>query len=155
MPVYIRVLYDAIPHQTRHNLKVVIMSKHGTILKKGEKESRTCMVVDNVVTLHHVTRHGQDVDVVMDWGFDFTDVPTSKLMELASRSLVIDCRNAWKKQSEPIATGEEQTSQVFLVSDLLTKQKRGKTVSEKVGALVEGMSPEDIAALLKQVTAAE
>lgn len=128
------------------------MSKHGTILKTGEAESRTINTVDTIVTLHHVTEWNKATPVVCDWSFDFAGVSSSKIMELASRSLVIDCRNAWKKQTVAIATSDAQTKQTFLVTDLLSKQKRGKTVAEKVGALVQGMTPEQIAAIIAEAT---
>ena len=128
------------------------MSTHGTVLTKGEQESRTTTTAGDKVTLHHVTQHKGGKMVVMDWTFDFTDISKTKLMELASRSLVIDQRNAWKKLGEHAATDSKQTKQEFLVSDLLSKQKRGKSTTEKVADLVKDMSPEDIAELLKSVS---
>lgn len=125
------------------------MSNHGTIVKKGETESRTTQVDKFIVTLHHVTQHKQLGDVVMDWSFDFEDVEPSKIMELASRSLVIDQRNAWKKLDKDTALTQGQTKQTFKVSDLIVKQKRGKSDAEKVRALMEGKTAEEIAAILE------
>lgn len=128
------------------------MAKHGTILKKGETESRSTTTVGDKVTLHHVTEHSKDKPVVMDWTFDFTDISRVKLMELASRSLVIDCRNSWKKLKEVEAFKPDQTAQTFSVKELLNKQKRGKTVTEKVAGLVKGMSEAELSALIASVT---
>jgi len=131
------------------------MSKNGYILKQGETESRTCTVDGDVVALHHVTQHGVgDAKklVVCDWSFDFTGISSKQLRELASRSLVIDQRNAWKKLSEKDALVDSQTKQVFLVSDVLVKQRRGKTVAEKLSDLTKGMSAEQIASLIAEAT---
>jgi len=131
------------------------MSKHGTILKQGEAESRTVVTTNSVVTLHHVTEHKALGQVVMDWGFDFEGVAPSKIMELAARSLVIDQRNTWKKLDAKEASSEEQTSQVFHVSDLLNKQRRGKSVAEKLADLTKGMSKEQVTALLEVANLSE
>lgn len=128
------------------------MSKHGTILKQGEAESRTTQVIGDVVEMHHVTMHSAAGLVVMDWGFDFTDVDRVKLMELASRSLVIDQRNAWKKLSSDAAVKDGQTKQTFVVAELLNKQRRGKTDAEKVAVLFADKSPEEVAAMIAFAT---
>lgn len=123
------------------------MAKAGTILAKGEKESRVTTVNGNKVLVHHVTKHDSGKLVVCDWTFDFDKMSEGEIKRLASRSLVIDARGTFKgvKESE-IAS---HSTQQFEVKKLIEKQKRGKSPAEKVATLFKGMSPEEIAAALK------
>lgn len=114
--------------------------KAGTILKQGEAESRNTGVTDDITSVHHVTKH-KTGDIVCDWKFDFADVSREQLIRLATRSLVIDARNAFKKLK---VVGEAHTH-TYEVAEMIKTQKRGKSNSEKVQALLANMSPEEVA----------
>jgi len=129
----------AFPPRYNHNTKGVIM-KAGTILKKGEQESRTTSVEGDIVTVHHVTKHSPDRNIVCDWKFDFNNITRDQLIRLASRSLVIDARNEFKKLPENDAIAHSEFT--YSVVELIAGKKRGKTDEEKVEALMAKMDPE-------------
>lgn len=116
---------------------------------KGETYNRSRTVdVDTLnVNVKHVTAH-KSGDYYLTWNFDFTDVTQEQLLDLATRSLVIDARPQFKNCPEnEIDSWDDKT---FKVADMLVKQRRGKSDAQKAADLFAKLSPEEQAAIMAQ-----
>ena len=89
--------------------------------------------------------HGTEVA----WTFDFSDAPQHKILELATRSLVIDAQREFRMA--PHAERKSLIIKRFLVADMLTKKRAKKLPTVKsVLSLLGQLSPEDQEILMNE-----
>lgn len=93
------------------------------IVKIGESTPRTTTVINDVVTVNHVTKHNTLGQCAMAWHFDFAHIDRETLMRVATRALVIDARPVFKKC--PQSTADDWNDREFNVGEMLTRQRRG------------------------------
>jgi len=117
------------------------------IVKQGEKVSRETTVEGAVVTVKHVTEHPTAGKCVLIWKFDYDGVTEDEMLREMSRAHVIDMRPAWKKQDEKDLT---ETMEVNMREYLDRERRVAQTASQKVGNLLDRMSPEERAAVIAQ-----
>jgi len=119
---------------------------------QGESVTRTSTVSNNVVTCHHVTKHGSGTEYICTWKFDWTDVTIEELQLEANKDAVISNRLAWKKM--PVSEAEKLVERTINMREYLNRARRiSRTDGEKASNLLDKMSPEERAAVIAKYAA--
>lgn len=117
---------------------------------------------DGTVEVNCVTQH-DDGDVIMNakrntrgmrchWTIDFKDVTDGELRELASRTVVIEHRKAWRALSPDVSASTADGS--VSVRDVLDRQRKPRAQPDPFTAAmnnIDQMSPEHKRLLLEKL----
>lgn len=153
----LRYFNHAITHTKKLTITngVYIMTTTNTLetmqVKAGETVNRitTVNVETQTVRMFNVSKNettGQNYKV--NWKFDFSNCTEQEILELAARSTVIAYRKNFRGvKEEEIESFADKT--IDVKEAISTKRTTGKSPVAKVKDLMKGMSPEDIAQLLK------
>jgi hypothetical protein len=121
---------------------------------EGESVTRSSMVLDNVVTCKHVTRHASGQEYICTWKFDWTDVSLEELQLEANKDAVISSRTTWKKL--PIADAEKLVERTINMREYLDRTRRhARSDTDKAGSLMDKMAPDELAALIAKYSHSE
>jgi len=129
------------------------MNTESMIVKHGETVNRISTVDSDTqkVRLFNVSKNdstGQNYKV--DWNFDFSNCSEAEILELAARSAVI----AYRKNFRGVAEDEIPTfaeREIDVKADIITSKKVKKSPVAQVKNLLQGLSPEQRAALLSDL----
>jgi len=110
---------------------------------------KATIVKDNVVVMDHVTLHkASDKFYQLRTTFDYTDVPRETILALASETLLIRWRTAFKSADKVDETSDNQT---VLVAKMLKGAKPRMSKGEKLTRLLSDMTREEKEAILLQL----
>lgn len=108
--------------------------------------TKSTVVQGNKVTCQHVTLHkATDTHWQLTTTFDFEGVSQDTILKLASETLVIRWRTAFKGADKVDETADNQ---VMSVAKMLKGSKPRMSKGEKMAKLLADMSPEEKKALL-------
>jgi hypothetical protein len=117
--------------------------------KGGEK---AVIVKDNIVVMDHVTLHkATDVHYQLRTTFDFEGVAHSDILKLASETLVIRWRTAFKGAEK---VDDAADNQIVKVKDMLKGSKPRMSKQDKVAKVLADMTPEEKRAFILEHAAA-
>lgn len=116
---------------------------------KGKvSDSRSLTVLGNVATVVHTTLHkATEKHFELRTVFDFADVPQDRIIALATETLVIRWRTAFKNAETVDDSCEKETVKV---KEMLKGKKPRMSRSAKAVSLMETMSKEDLQKLLQE-----
>jgi len=120
-------------------------------VKAGETVNRTKLIsTDNqTVQLGNVSKNdttGQNYKV--DWTFDFSECSQEEILDLAGRSAVIAYRKHFRGVSEENIPEYAQLV-IDVKEDVIASERAKKSPVDKVKTLLKGMTPEQLAQVLK------
>jgi hypothetical protein len=114
----------------------------------GEKST---VVAGNLVRCVHTTLHkATDVNWQLTTTFDFEGVSQENILKLASETLVIRWRHAFKNAKEVDETADNQ---IVLVNKMLRGSRPRMSKAERFTRTLADMTPAEKQALLKQLAA--
>lgn len=120
-------------------------------VKQGENIPREVRVSGESVIRKHVTEHRKLGKVFLTWTFNFEGVSKEDILVLASRAVLIGARPTFKETS--IEDAEGWKDRTFSVADYLKHNREKVTTEEKARRALGALTPEQRAALLRELTA--
>lgn len=118
-------------------------------LTKDERAVRETVSSGHVVSCTRTVKPDNEAAAryVVEWTFDFTNVSTPELQELAVSKLVIDTQREWRGLPDAERTSDKWAKRTIAVRDMLDRERsRGKTDPvASVARSLGKMSPEQLA----------
>ena len=115
----------------------------GDVIPKGEAQGiKTTLITENQSVATRTVRPNETSEQVLArWTFDFSETSRKVLIELATRSLVIDIQGDYRK-----SPNNDLLEKTYTVP--LAKATKGATKSEKASKMMEGLSDKERAEII-------
>lgn len=125
-----------------------------TVIAQGEQAARSTDVDEgsNVVSVTRTTKHPQLGRVQHQWTLDFSQVSQADLLELASRTVVINFQRLFRDDGDPQVDRWDQVT-IDVQRDMLDRERKPADPKNRIASDWAKLSEDERAQLMEQLKA--